>query len=266
MHRGARRAALEAGFRLYWNAPTREDDVDRQIHLMARALHDNTRGLILGPTNGLALTATMNEFIVHRIPIVVVQTDTPIPEGPYMTSVSPDQAQVSQLAVERILATISRGEVAVVGLDRTAPETMERARNFVAQMNSHPAIRVVAQRWGTSLIPEAEQDAGEVLDKFPRLKAMFAVSATATEGAVSVIQRRGLGRSIILIGCDADLFLMADLQAGRLDSLIASDGDRLGYLAAKSLLSSLQGHPLPPPLHIPVRLITASDLARQDSQ
>src|SRR6266481_5122533 len=63
MHRGANRAAREAGSRLYWNAPTREDDVDRQILLMSSALHDDTRGLILGPTNGLALTSKINEFV-----------------------------------------------------------------------------------------------------------------------------------------------------------------------------------------------------------
>ncbi|MGH9644268.1 MAG: hypothetical protein ACRD3Q_17830 [Terriglobales bacterium] len=72
-------------------------------------MDNNTRGLILGPTNGLALTSKINEFIARRIPIVVVQTDAPIPTGPYMTSVEPDQAQVSNLGAQRILSTIGSG-------------------------------------------------------------------------------------------------------------------------------------------------------------
>ena len=264
MHRGANRAAREAGFHLYWNAPTREDDVDRQIFLMSNALKSGTKGLILGPTNGLALTTKINEFVARRIPVVVVQTDTPIPSGRYITSVAPDQNEVSKLAAERILSILNTaGEVAVVGVDRTAPETVQRSRNFVADMSSHPAIRIVAQQSGTSFVPEAEQDAGEVLDRFPRLKALFAVSATATEGAKLAIQRRSLDHSVVLVGCDNYLFLQADLREGRVDSAVTSDSDRMGYLAASAVLDAIRGRPLPAPQRIGARLLTRDNLDTQ---
>lgn len=265
MHRGANRAAREAGFRLYWNAPTREDDVDRQIVLLSSALNSDTKGLILGPTNGLALTTKINEFVARRIPIVVVQTDTPIPAGPYMTSVAPDQSEMSRLAAERIVSALgSGGEVAILGLDRTAPETLQRSRNFVAHMSSHPGIEIVAQQRGTSLIPEAEQNAGEVLGRFPRLRALFAVSATATEGATLAIQRRGLGDKVVLVGCDDYLFLLSDLRAGRVDSVVISDSDQMGYLAARSLLDAIHGRSLSEPQHIAARLLTRDNLDAQD--
>jgi ribose transport system substrate-binding protein len=267
MHRGANRAAREAGFHLYWNAPTREDDVDRQIQLMSGALDNDTRGLILGPTNDLAVTSEVNQFISHRIPVVVVQTHPPIPAGPYMTSVQPDQTQVSKLAAGRILAVIGEnGEIALVGLDRTAPETIERARDFTAEMSTHPGIAVVAQQNGTTFVPEAEQNAGEVLDKFPRVKAIFAVSATATEGAVLALERRGLDHRVTLVGCDDDLFLMYDLRDGKLDSLVISDGFQMGYLAAKSVLAAIEGRPLPPPRSIPARLVTRETMNAQTTQ
>jgi ribose transport system substrate-binding protein len=267
MHRGANRAAREAGFHLYWNGPTSEDDVDRQILLMSSALHSDTKGLILGPTNGLALTAKINEFVARRIPIVVVQTDTPIPAGPYITSITPDQHEVSRLAAERIFSTLDAGgEVAIVGVDRTAPETVQRSRNFITHMGSHPAIKIVAQQQGTSFVPEAEQDAGEVLDRFPRLKALFAVSATATEGAILAIQRRGLGHTVVLVGCDNYLFLLSDLRAGRVDSVVTSDSDQMGYLAAKSLLDAIHGRALPEPQQIGARLLTRDNLDTQGSR
>ena len=267
MHRGANRAAREAGFRLYWNAPTREDDVDRQILLMSSALHSDTKGLILGPTNGLALTSKINEFVARRIPIVVVQTDTPIPAGPYMTSVAPDQSEVSRLAAKRIFSVLGAGgEVAILGIDRTAPETLERSRSFVTYMSSHPAVKIVAQQRGTSLVPEAEQNAGEVLDRFPRLKALFAVSATATEGAILAIQRRGLGHRVVLVGCDDYLFLLSDLRAGRVDSLVISDSDQMGYVAAKALLDAIRGRALSEPQHIAARLLTRDNLDAQGAR
>jgi ribose transport system substrate-binding protein len=261
MHRGADRAAHEGGFRLYWNAPTREDDVDRQISLMSSALGNNTKGLILGPTNGLALTTKINEFVARRIPIVVVQTDTPIPAGRYITSVTPDQDAVARLAATRIVHALgdSGGQVAILGLDRTAPETLQRSQSFLGFMSGHQEVQIVAQQRGTSLAAEAEQNAGEVLDAFPRLKAFFAVSATATGGAIEAIQRRGLGHAITLVGCDDDFFLTGDLRAGKIDSLVITDTERAGYLAAKELLDAIEGRGLPEPRHIEPRLLTRED-------
>lgn len=266
MYQGANRAASESGFRLYWNAPTREDDVDRQIKLMSSALDRGTSGLILVPTNSLALTTTINKFVSHRIPIVFVQTDAPIPIGPYVTSVAPDQAEVSKLAAMRILAAPGAGgEIAIVGLDRTVPETLERSRNFAKEMSTHPEIRIVVQQRGSSLVPEAEQNAGEVLDRLPHLKAILAVSATATEGAVLAIQERGLGRKVMLVGCDEYLSLRNDLREGRIDSAVVADSGQMGYLAAKVLLDSIEQRALAVPQKVSVRLLTRDNADAQST-
>ena len=265
MYQGANRAARESGFRLYWNAPTREDDVDRQIKLMSSALDRGTRGLILVPTNSLALTTIINKFVSHRIPITFVQTDAPIPIGPYVTSVAPDQTEVSRLAAMRILgAPGAGGEIAILGLDRTVPETLERSRNFTKEMSTHPEMKIVIQQRGTSLVPEAEQNAGEVLDRFPHLKAILTVSATATEGAVLAIQERGLGQKVMLVGCDGYLSLRNDLLEGKIDSAVVTDSNQMGYLAAKVLLNSIEHHTLSGPQNVPVRLLTRDNADIQD--
>jgi len=261
MRSGADQAAREAGFRLYWNAPTHEDDVDRQISLMSSALVSNTRGLILGPTNGAALTTMLNAFVARHIPVVIVQTDTPIPAGRYITSVTPDQEAVAKLAATRILQALGNGggQVAILGLDRTAPETLQRSRYFLQYLSGHPEVQVVAGQRGTSLAQEAEQNAGEVLDAFPHLKALFAVSATATAGAIQAVGERGLGRAVVLVGCDDDLFSIRNVREGSLDSLVITDNERVGYLAAKALLNAIGGRDLPQPWHVEPRLLTRND-------
>ena len=265
MHAGADQAAKESGFRLYWNAPTREDDVDRQISLMLSALANNTRGLILGPTNGPAVTTTLNEFVARHIPVVVVQTDSPVPAGRYVTSVTPDQDAVAKLAAARILEVLGSGggQVAILGLDGTAPETLQRGRYFLQYVRTHPEAQIVAQQRGTSLVQEAEQNAREVLDGFPQLKALFAVSATATAGAVQAVRQRGLGRSVTLVGCDDDLFSTVNERDGSLDSIVISDNYRVGSEAAKALLDAIGGHNLPKPWHVEPRLLTRKDLQVQ---
>jgi len=257
MHRTAARAAHEDGFRLYWNAPAREDDVDRQIALLSSALDNGTKGLIVGPTNGLALISKLNEFIAHRIPIIVIQTDTPIPQGPYITAVVPDQLEVARLAGQRMTQLLRAGaEVGIVGIDQTTPETVERARHFVAYLKEHSGLKVVIQQRGTSLVPEAEQDVNEVLDAFPHLEALFAVSASSTEGAVQAMERRRPKHSVVLIGCDEYMFLNADLQDGKLDSVVMPDTGQMGYVAAKTLLDGIRAGTLSHPSFLPIKLVT----------
>jgi ribose transport system substrate-binding protein len=51
-HAGAESAAQQEGLKVYWNAPTREDDVQRQIDIMQHAISSGARGLVLAPDQG----------------------------------------------------------------------------------------------------------------------------------------------------------------------------------------------------------------------
>ena len=48
-HVGAMAAAKKYGFEIYWNAPTREDDVEGQIALLDRIRNQNFVGLVSRP-------------------------------------------------------------------------------------------------------------------------------------------------------------------------------------------------------------------------
>jgi ribose transport system substrate-binding protein len=162
MHRGALAAARSAGYQIYWNAPTREDDLDRQILIAENAMHRGAKALILGPTNVWGATTMVDNLVARKVPVVLVQTEAPMPTGPYLTSVTPDQSQFGRLAAERIArVTGGTGEVAIIGLDRGTPETLARAQSFMEAIATHPKIEVVTQSPGSaprsiSGVPTAE--------------------------------------------------------------------------------------------------------------
>ena len=54
-HVGATNAARGSGFRVYWNGPTRPDDVQRQILLLDRAIQRGDQGTMIAPGQSLAL-------------------------------------------------------------------------------------------------------------------------------------------------------------------------------------------------------------------
>lgn len=54
-HGGAVDAAHESRLHIYWNGPSRDDDVEQQIALSERAVARHYYGLILSPNNSFAL-------------------------------------------------------------------------------------------------------------------------------------------------------------------------------------------------------------------
>ncbi len=266
MHKGAQAAAQTAGYRIYWNAPTREDDVNRQIRITESAVRRGARAVILGPTNPRGVTTMLEEFQNHKVPVVLVQTESPVPTGSYLTSITPDQSQFGKLAAQRVIQiTGGSGQVAIVGLDRATPETLTRAKSFIEALASHPAIEIVTQSQGSVQTLEAEQSARAVIHGFPTLRVIFAVSADATQGALLALDSGEARKRIALIGCDRDLFLADEMRRGKIDSLVSIDAYRVGSMAIRAALIGAGGRPLPPPQHIDPVLITRENITIFDN-
>jgi len=266
MRRGALAEGQSLGYRIYWNAPTREDDLDRQIQIAETAVRRGARAIILGPTNPGGVTTMIDNLIERKVPVVVVQTEAPVPTGPYLTSVTPNQDEFGRLAAERIDHVIDgTGQVAIIGLDPGTPETLIRARSFIRAISADPKIEVVAQLPGSAQTLEAEQSTREILNSFPRLRAIFAVSADATQGAMLALQDLDPRHSIALVGSDRDWFLEENLRSGKLDSLITADPNRIGQLAMLAAVAGAEGRPLPPPQKVNAFLLTREGLERANA-
>ncbi|HWA94448.1 MAG TPA: substrate-binding domain-containing protein [Terracidiphilus sp.] len=261
MRRGALPIAHQLGYRIYWNAPTREDDLDRQIDITEAAVRRGAKALIIGPTNSRGITTLLDGLLARKIPVVIVQTEAPIPTGPYLTSVTPNQKEFGRIAAKRIEAvTGGVGQVAIVGLDPGTPETLIRAKSFIQAIAAAPKIEIVAQLPGSVQTLEAEQSTREIVNSFPHLRAIFAVNADATQGAMLALQDLDPQHSISLVGSDRDWFLEQNLSNGKLDSLVTADPNKIGELAMRAAAAGAAGHPLPPPQQVGAFLLIRKDV------
>ena len=71
-HAGAEDSASRNGFRVFWNAPTREDDTEKQIALVERVVSEHVQGLVLAPDQPLALMTPVRRALAQNIPVVVI--------------------------------------------------------------------------------------------------------------------------------------------------------------------------------------------------
>ena len=60
-HSGAAEAARALGMTVYWNAPTRPHDVQKQIALLEKVVELHYRGIVLAPDETLALRTPIKQ-------------------------------------------------------------------------------------------------------------------------------------------------------------------------------------------------------------
>jgi ribose transport system substrate-binding protein len=260
-HAGAESAAKKLGMKTYWNAPTRGDDVQRQITLVDNAINRHYRGLILAPDQPLALMVPVREALRQGIPTVIVGTSLPMSLDPSLSYIVNDDIATGQIAaayIGKILA--GEGRVAVLGVDPESPGALEILHSFETTLErDFPRIALVDRRTGSSNESEAQQVANESLAKDPHLSAIFTLTAIATRGAYLALHSRGLTSQVKLVGFEQDLELMSLVRDGQINGLIAENTYQMGYQAMELIARSRGTERVGEQIKLAPKLLTADN-------
>ena len=245
-NRGAQAAGAELGERIYWNASTREDDIDGQIALVNRVASGSFKGLVLAPDHALALITPVRRALASGLPTVIVGSPLPIPASRDLTYILNDEEEGGRFAAERVAALLhGEGEVAIIGIDPDITGIMERANSFERFLSAaSPKVHIVARRMGTFNFAHEQAGAEEVLRANPGLNVIVALTFTATRGAVSTIEGSRRSRGVKVIGFDPDSL---PFDNPSLDSVIVEDTRGMGERAVRLLHARAEGQPFPAP-------------------
>jgi len=268
VHKGAEVAGRQTEFHIYWNAPTREDDIERQIALVERVINEHPAGLVLAPDHYLALVGPVRRAMSLQIPTVVISSPLPIPPGQGLSYILNDDEEMGRLAAMRVGTLLKgKGSVGIVGLGTTLMSTMVRARAFESALSSNfPQVSIAARGTASSNIAELQQVTGEMLANNPHLGAILGLDVVATIGVLDEL--RGLGKtgSIKLIGCEQDGDLMFFLRRGEVDSLIIQNGNEMGALAVRWIAARARGEVVPDRVKLTPVLVTKSNIDSPEIQ
>jgi len=239
-HVGAQAAALKLGARVYWNAPTREDDIEGQIALVQRVSLQKYQGIILAPDQSRALITPVRRAMQRGLSVVVIGSPLPTPPGDRLSYVLNDEEAGGRIAGERLASLLHcQGSVAILGIDRNISGIVTRARSleqFLA--TACPAVRVV-KRDGSFNIPHEQQVAEETLRANPDLDAVAALTSTSTLGALTALKNIRTTHRIQVIGFDPDSLLR--LENPNVDSLVLEDTQRMGAEGVRLIVGKVHG-------------------------
>jgi ribose transport system substrate-binding protein len=259
-HSGAAAAARAQGLTVYWNAPTRPHDVQKQIALLEKVVALRYRGIVLAPDETLALRTPIKNALATHIPIVVVGTELGIDSDSNLSYVLNDEVAGGRLAARRLgLILGGQGAVAVLGLDPKLRSMSLRDRSFEDTLASEfPRIHVVARRPGQASAAQEQETTEELFQAGTPLDALVALSADSTRGAYYALIEFNRAGITHLIGFDQDL--LPPIRNGGLDSVVAQDTYEIGKLAIEQIEQKLHGSRIADKLIVQPRLLTRENI------
>jgi ribose transport system substrate-binding protein len=245
---------------IYWNAPTREDDVAGQIDLLEKVVARGYAGIIIAPDQTLPLRTPVRRIVSRGLPIVVVGTNLGIAPAAKLSYVLNDDVAGGEMAARRVGQILGgRGSIAILGINPQLTGITARERSFEKTLEQeYPNIHVVARRLGYYSVPQEQQVAEDVLNRGEAINAIVALSHSSTRGAFYALVEFDKTRAIKLVGFDQDL--MPPIRTGGIDSVIMQRTYDMGHAAMELMDAQVHGRAVPGITEFPPILMTRENI------
>jgi len=239
MQCGAEAAGEEYGVSIDWQGDA-DWDLQTQIPLINAAVQSKPIGLVLVPTDPIALIETTETIVADGIPVITV--DGSLDEPVELQNIRTDNLSAGALAADALAEAIGgSGTVLVIASFPGVAANAERVDGFAERMaDEYPDITVLPTEYSEADQAMASQKAAAAITN-PDLKGIYTTLAPASAGASAAIQAAGKSGEVKLVAYDADPSQVADLKAGIYDALVAQDPYGLGYDSVARLAQIADG-------------------------
>jgi len=242
---GAEAEAKAKGVKLIWPGDVQYSPAT-QLPVVDQVLAQKPDGLVLIPTDPVALQPTIGKAKAAGIPVVNV--DTHVNDLTDVVSfITGDNADGGAKAADA-LANAMRYKAGqkyqvVVGLtSATATTNVARLEGFSKAIAAkYPGIQIVDKAYSQSDSAIANTNVNNWLTKYPKLRGIFAIDGTNATGAAAAIQSKGLIGKIALVGYDAYPANVKLVQKKVFAALIAQDPGAEAKQAIDTLLDVWAG-------------------------
>jgi ribose transport system substrate-binding protein len=260
-HAGAEVAARSTQVKVYWNAPTREDDVQGQIAIVERVIDGKYEGIVLAPDQALALITPVRRALLKGIPTVIIGSPLPIPPSGKLSYILNDEEEGGQLAASRIAELLhGSGSIAVLGINPDIAGIMTRVRSLESALaRDYPKIRIAEKHTGSFNVPHDQQVAEESLRRNPDLNGIVALTGASTRAACTALSRGHSNRHVAVVGFDAP-DAVSLLKEPYLDSVIIENSREMGLQAINTIAAQLRGQLVKAEVKLKPVLVTRDNL------
>lgn len=245
VHAGAEQAAREAdNVEILWKGPLLERDRDEQISVVEDFITQQVDGICLAPLDSLSLVAPVRNAQQAGIPTVIFDSALD-DESITVSYIATDNYRGGELAAQRLGEVLQgKGNVILLRYNAGSESTYQREEGFLEALGKQfPELNVLSSDQYAGTTPEEALDvAQQMLLKYrDEVNGIFTVCEPNSTGVLRALQNEGLAGKVKFVGFDPNPPLIDAMSAGEVDGLILQDPVKMGYLAVKTLIASLNG-------------------------
>jgi ribose transport system substrate-binding protein len=244
IHAGAEMAARELRVRVLWKGPLKEDDRNEQVQIVETLIDARVDALVLTPIDDRALVRPVAE--AERLGIPTVIFNSALQGNHHRAYVSTDNTRGGVMAAERVGTLLrGRGKVILVRVKAGVEGSTNREEGFLRTIREkYPRIEMLSDNQYAGVSTEtAYQTCDNLLNRFPRVDAIFTPNESTTFGCLRALQDRGLAGKVIHVGFDTSKKLIEALARREIQGLVVQNPIHMGYESVRIGVAILRGKP-----------------------
>ena len=244
VYRGFEEAARKYGIVSEVDAPPRFD-VALQVKVIEDLIARGVNGIAISANDDRGLVAVIHEAMQTGIKVITV--DAPAPSSEALTYIGTDNESAGYEAGKRMAREMNgSGSIAVLQGGMAATNLNLRTRGFMRALTEKaPGITVAAVVDEGGDFAMSVNRTEEILSSYPKLTAIFSVSAEGAPAAAAVLRQRGRAGTVLVAGFDDLGDTLQGIREGSIAFCIVQITYRMGWLSVERLADAVQGKPLP---------------------
>jgi ribose transport system substrate-binding protein len=262
VHAGAVKGARENDVDIVWNGPPNETDIAGEMQIVETMINRQVDAIALAPSDRSAFKIVVDRATAAGIPVIVY--DSAVATENYVTFVATDNYAAGELGADRMGKVLDgKGRIVMVKTTPGGASTTARESGFRHELNEKfPGIEILDERFGMASIAQSLTVTENMLTAHPDLNGIFCSNESGTAGAVQGLKARG--GKIKLVGFDSSPMLLAELEAGHIDSLVIQDPFKMGETAVVEAIKAIHREKTPKNIFLPPRLVDAVNIKDPD--
>lgn len=235
-----------------------------ELPLQVKVIED----LIARKVDGIAISALDDKGLVPVIDeatkagIKVITFDAPAPSSAALTYIGTDNESAGYEAGKKMAELMGgEGEIIILQGGLGATNLNLRTKGFkraIAEVAPNIKVLDVVDVQGDFAVAVNKTEA--VLQAYPNLKAIFAVSAEGAPAAASVLKQQGKAGKIILGGFDDLKDTLEGIRDGSVAFCVVQKTYKMGWLSVEMLLKALKGEEIPKVIDTGVLFVTKENV------
>jgi ribose transport system substrate-binding protein len=241
---GARKAGEELGVEIIWKGPLKEDDRAQQIALVQQFVSSGVSAIVLAPLDDTALRGPVKSAADRHIPVVIFDSALKGELGKdFISYVATDNRRGGVLGGEELVRLLGgKGKVVLLRYAEGSASTGEREAGFLDVIHQHPGITItVENRYAGPTVSTAQDAAMNLIDKIRDADGIFCPNESATQGMLLALRQTGLAGKKVFVGFDASTALVAAMNKGDINALVAQNPTKMGYMGVVTAVKALRG-------------------------